>query len=201
MSGINVSIKLGSLLLAALLLVSFPAITQAAPGTTGKVMPQTATLTSWQPARPPAKMASIVWTNYNGNGGQLSIDLQRGNLEAVRDNGQDTHQFIVDSQSSYVIPAAMNSDPGRMQANIAPGTYEYTASVPDIGTVNGTLTVKAGQVIGLSFFGGDPKTIVHNHSQSHGHNTDHSYSVIVFTKLLSAEQDLTAQARSLPGNA
>jgi hypothetical protein len=49
--------------------------------------------------------------------------------------------------------------------------------------------------MGLSFYGGDAKTLVHNHSQSHGDNTQPTTTSVVFTKLLVAPQDLTAQAR------
>lgn len=192
----NLLLKFSSLMLAVLTLAGAPTIIYAAQGTTGgTAAPQAAPVNEWHPTRPAAGMGSIVWTNYNGNGGQLSVDLQRGNLESVREDRQDTHHFIVDWQNTYTVSPAMNNIPGRMQVNLAPGTYNYTASVPDIGTVNGTLELKAGQVEDLSFYGGEPKTIVHNHSQSHGHNTDHTFTTIVFTKLLEAEQDVTAQAR------
>ena len=192
----NLLLKVSSLMLATSMLVGTPAIIHAAQGTAGgSAASQTAAVSEWHPARPAAGMSSIVWTNFNGNGAQLNIDLERGNLVAVRENKQNTHQFIVDSQSAYTVPTAANSIPGRMQINVAPGTYNYTASAPDIGTVNGSFEVKAGQVIGLSFYGGEPKTIVHNHSQSHGDNTKHTSESIVFTKLLVAQGDLTAQAR------
>ena len=194
----NLLLKCSAVMLAGLLLAGTPALMYAAQGaTTGSATKaQTAVVANeWHPGRPAAGMSSIVWTNFNGNGAQLNIDLERGNLVAVRENKQNTHQFIVDSQSSYIVPTAANSIPGRLQINLAPGSYNYTASAPDIGTVNGSFEVKAGQVIGLSFYGGEPKTIVHNHSQSHGDNTKHTSESIVFTKLLVAQEDLTAQAR------
>ena len=192
----NLLLKFSSLMLATSMLAGTPAIIHAAQGTTGgAAASQTAAVNEWHPSRPATGMGSIVWTNFNGNGAQLYVDLQKGNLVAVREDKQNTHQFIVDSQSSYTVPTAANSIPGRMQINVVPGTYNYTASVPDVGTVNGTFEVKAGQVTDLSFYGGDPKTIVHNHSQSHGDSTKHTSESIVFTKLLVAQEDMTAQAR------
>src|SRR5262245_59967447 len=191
----NLLLKFSSFVLAASMLVGAPAVIYAAQGnTSGTAAAQTAAANAWHPARPATGMGSIVFVNYNGDGAQLSIDMQRGNLVDVKDDNQHTHQFIVDAQNSYTIATAANNLPGRMQVNLTPGTYNYTASVPNIGTLNGTIEVKAGQVTGLSFYGGDPKTIVHNHSQSHN-NSEHTSSSIVFTKLLVAQADLTAQAR------
>jgi hypothetical protein len=140
-------------------------------------------------------MGSIVFLNSFGSGTSLTVDLQKGNLEAVRDDKKNTHEFIVSSDNLYTVPEATNSGMGRLQLNLAPGSYNYTASVPNVGTVNGSFDLTAGQVMGLSFYGGDAKTLVHNHSQSHGDNTQPTTTSVVFTKLLVAPQDLTAQAR------
>lgn len=186
-------LKSSLVILAVSMLTGAPVVIHAASGSTGGATASTAAaINAWRPVQPAAGMGSIVWTNFNGNGAQLNIDLERGNLVSVRENKQNTHQFIVDSQNSYTISTAMNDIPGRMQINVAPGTYNYTASVPGVGTVNGTFELKAGQVMGLSFYGGEPKTIVENHSH---HNNDHTVSTTIFTELLVAQGDLTAQAR------
>jgi hypothetical protein len=190
----NLLLKFSSVMLAASLLAGTPVIIHAQQATAGKTMTQAAAAHAWYPARPAAGMGSIVWLNSFGSGAPLTIDLQRGNLVSTRDDHKNTHEFIVDSENLYTLPEATNSGMGHLQLNLAPGTYNYTASVPNVGTVNGTIEVTAGQVIGLSFYGGEPKTIVHNHSQSHGHNTDHTFSSTVFTKLLVAQEDMTAQA-------
>ena len=193
----NLLLKFSSLMLAALMLAGVPAISYAAQGTTGgTAAPQTAAVNEWHPTRPAVGMGSVVWTNYNGYGGQLTIDLQGGHY-AVDNLGKQHSDFIVNSVNFYTVPQAQNSTPGRMQINLAPGTYNYTANVANIGSLNGTIEVKVGQVTGLSFYGGDPKTIVHNHSQSNGHddNLRHTSTSTVFTKLLVAQEDLTAQAR------
>ena len=192
----NLLLKFSSLMLATSMLAGTPAIIHAAQGTTGgTAAPQTAAINAWHPARPAAGMGSIVWLNSFGSGAPLTVDLQRGNLVSVRDNKRNTHEFIVDSQSLYTVPEAAKGVMGHLQLNLAPGTYNYTASVPNVGTVNGTIEVAAGQVMGLSFYGGGSKTVVHNHSQSHGDHTKHTSDSIVFTKLLEAQENMTAQAR------
>lgn len=171
-------------------------INTAAPQVSGStIASQTPAVNGWAPTRPAAGMGSIVFLNSFGSGTSLTIDLQQGSLEAVRDNKKDTHEFIVSSDGFYMVPVATDSGMGRLQLNLAPGSYNYTASVPNIGTVNGSFDVTAGQIMGLTFYGGDAKTIVHNHSQSHGDNATHSSTSVVFTKLLAAPQDVTAQAR------
>lgn len=189
----NLLLKFSPLILAGLMLAGGSAVIPVAQAAAS----QTEAANAWAPARPAAGMGSIVWTNFNGYGGQLSIDLQGGSYQVDNIGQQHTHLFIVNSENLYTVPQATNGTPGRMQINLAPGTYNYTANVANVGSLNGTVEVKAGQVIGLSFYGGDPKTIVHNHSQSHGKddNLDHTYSTIIFTKLLVAQTDLTSQIR------
>jgi hypothetical protein len=218
----NLLVKISSLMLAGSMLVGVPAIIPAAQAASGHhdhehlgnglsskhtiniaapqisgsaIASQTPAVTGWTPARPVAGMGSIVFLNSFGSGAPLTVDLQKGNLEAVREDRQNTHQFIVSSDNLYTVPEATNSGMGRLQLNLAPGSYNYTASVPNIGAVNGSFDLTPGQVVGLNFYGGDPKTIVHNHSQSHGDNTKPTTISTVFTKLLVAPQDLTAQAR------
>lgn len=182
MSKRNFLLKIGLVGLAAFMLMGLPTLMYAATNDT------------WQPTRPAAGMGSAVWVNYNGGGGALIIDLQKGTFVRQEDNHQTTNNFVVTSDNQFTVPPAANDMPGRMQMNLDPGSYRYTASVPGIGTVNGTLEVTAGQITGLSFYGTDPKTVVENH-HSHGNNNDHSTSTIVFTKLAVAPEDLTSQAR------
>jgi hypothetical protein len=191
----NLLLKISSLMLATSMLLGAPAIIHAAQGTAGSSAASQSVANEWRPARPAAGMGSIVWLDSFGSGAPLTLDLQRGNLVSTRDDHKNTHEFIVDSENVYTLPEATNDGMGHLQLNLAPGTYNYTASVPNVGTVNGTAEVKAGQVTGLTFYGGDPRTIVHNHSQSHGNNTKPTSESIVFTKLLVAQEDMTAQAR------
>jgi hypothetical protein len=81
---------------------------------------------TWQPAVAVPGQGSIAWTNYNGD--ELTVDL----------NG-----------TIYKVPPAANNIPGRLQINLAPGLYRYTASVPN-GSLNGEVNLVAGWVIGLN---------------------------------------------------
>ncbi|MBI1880429.1 MAG: hypothetical protein HYR94_19805 [Chloroflexi bacterium] len=87
--------------------------------------PQASTVDAWQPVAAAPGQGSIAWTNYNGD--ELTIDL----------NG-----------TLYKVSPAANNIPGRLQINVAPGLYRYTASVPN-GSLNGEINVVAGQVTGL----------------------------------------------------
>ena len=176
----NLFFQIAALLLVGVMLIGLPASVYAA---------QTDT---WRPSQPPAGMGSIVWTNFNGFGGQLTIDLQGGTF-VVDNRGKLTNDFVVSSVNNYIVPEATNSIPGRLQVNLAPGTYNYTANVANVGSLNGTIEVKPGQVIGLSFFGGDPKVVVHNHSSQNSDDHQHSFTTTVFTKLLVSQGDLTPQ--------
>jgi hypothetical protein len=192
----NLLLKFSSLMLATSMLAGTPAIIHAAQGAAGgTAASQTAAINEWHPARPAAGMGSLVLTNYFGKGGQLTVDLERGHLVSVREDQKNTDEFIVDWQNHYTVSEETNGIPSRMQINLAPGTYRYTASVPDVGTVNRTIDVAAGQVIGLGFYGGSPTEVVHNHSQSHGDNTKHTDVSYDFKELLVAQEDMTAQAR------
>ncbi len=81
---------------------------------------------TWQPTAPAPGQSSLAWTNYNGD--ELTVDL----------NGQ-----------LYKVPGAVANVPGRLQINVAPGVYRYTASVP-YGSLNGEVNVTSGQVVGLT---------------------------------------------------
>lgn len=81
---------------------------------------------TWQPVVAAPDQGSIAWTNYNRD--ELTVDL----------NG-----------TLYKVPPAANNIPGRLQINLAPGLYRYTASVP-YGSLNGEVNIVVGQVVGLS---------------------------------------------------
>lgn len=130
-------------------------------------------------------MGSIVWTNFVGGGNELTIDM---------------------SGTLYKVPPEANNIPGRLQIEVAPGTYAYTASVP-FGTVNRTVDVAAGQVIGLGFYGkldiptqGAAHPGDEHNPGSHGatHNYDHhnpDAHQAHFTDLLVSQEDFTAPVR------
>jgi hypothetical protein len=82
---------------------------------------------SWQPTSPSAGQGSLVWINH-GSRDELVVDL----------NGQ-----------IYRVPPKQNEIPGRLQLDLPPETYNYTASVP-YGAANGQIELVAGQIIGLN---------------------------------------------------
>ena len=86
---------------------------------------------TWQPAPASAGVGSLVWINYSG-ADELTVDLA-GQL--------------------YKVPPQANGIPGRLQIEVDPAFYRYTASVPN-GSLNGEITVVAGQVIGLNMIPG-----------------------------------------------
>lgn len=85
----------------------------------------TVTVDTWKPSVAAPGQGSLVWTNYVGD--ELTVDL----------NG-----------ALYKVAPAANNLPGRLQLNVAPGLYRFTASVPN-GSLNGETNLSAGQVIGL----------------------------------------------------
>lgn len=94
------------------------------------VQPQ-AVMDTWQPAPPPASKGSLVWINHSGQD-EVTVDL----------NGQ-----------VYKVPPKTNDIPGRLQVDVDPGTYQYSASIPS-NALSGEVTVTAGEVIGLSVIPG-----------------------------------------------
>lgn len=185
----NLFLKFGPFMIAALLLTGYPTLTYAAAQDTGgQEVTQTAALNVWHPARAKANMGSLVWTNYNGGSYELNIDL--------------------DGQSFKVAPE-MDGTPVRLQMDVAPGTHTFTVSVASVGTINRTVDIKAGQVIGLDF---SSKIDVPSHGA--GHRGDHPLgttglatanhdnenhtpepNVAHFKDLIMTQEDLTAQAR------
>jgi hypothetical protein len=88
----------------------------------------------WQPVPPASGQGSIVWINHSGED-ELTVDLA-GQL--------------------YKITPKRNDIPGRLQVDLSPGTYRYTASVP-YGSLNGEIAVAAGEVAGLNIIPGIKK--------------------------------------------
>jgi hypothetical protein len=86
---------------------------------------------TWQPTAAAPGVGSVVWINYSG-ADELTVDLA-GEL--------------------YKVPLEANGIPGRLQVDVPAGFYRYTASVPN-GSLNGEVTVIAGQVIGLNIIPG-----------------------------------------------
>lgn len=92
---------------------------------------ETAVVDTWQPSVPLPGMGSLVWINHGGVD-ELTVDLA-GQL--------------------YKVAPKTNEIPGRLQIDVTPGKYSYTASVP-YGSLNGEVTVTAGEVIGLNIIPG-----------------------------------------------
>jgi hypothetical protein len=86
---------------------------------------------TWQPVAPMPGKGSIVWINYSGQD-ELTVDLA-GQL--------------------YKVVPKKNDIPGRLQVDVSPGTYNYTASVP-YGSINGEINVVAGNVTGINIIPG-----------------------------------------------
>jgi hypothetical protein len=81
---------------------------------------------NWLPAVAAPGQSSLVWVNYAPD--QLTVDL----------NG-----------TIYTVASPQDDIPGRLQIDVTPGEYTYTASVP-YGSINGNITPIAGQVVGLN---------------------------------------------------
>jgi hypothetical protein len=85
---------------------------------------------------PAPGMASVDLINYFGAGGELSVDFA-----GIR----------------YTVPASLDGGSGvwnHLEFSLAPGTYNYTASVLGNDTIiNDTITVEAGKVTSLGFYG------------------------------------------------
>lgn len=210
----NLLLKLSSLMVAGSMLITAPAIipvAQAATGkTTGPVIvkdkdrhdnddkddkntsttqmapsnnatSQTVTASS-AVARPTSGMAGIVFINYNGDGLPLNVDF---------------------AGTTYIVPVATNNGPGRLQISVAPGSYSYTASLPDpfFNALSRSVDVSAGQVAGLGFYQTIPGLINQHHASSstdQERNHDSKNEFLTHDKndqLAVAQSDLTNQAR------
>lgn len=126
---------------------------------------------AWQPKLPPAGAGSVVFINHIGQGGELTLDL---------------------GGTIYTVSEKANDIPGRLQINLAPGTYAFTANVPNTGVANRTVEVVAGKVTALNFVGDDPALVVHNSSDNSQRHTSRSYKN---TELVVVYDDLTNQAQ------
>jgi len=89
------------------------------------------TVDAWQPVAPMPGKGSIVWINYSGQD-ELTVDL---------------------ADQLYKVAPKVNNIPGRLQVDVSPGDYLYTASVP-YGSLNGEINVVAGKVAGLNIIPG-----------------------------------------------
>ncbi len=127
---------------------------------------------------PPAGMGSIVWTNYNGGSNELDVDV---------------------AGTRFMVPPEANNTPSRVEINLAPGTYSYTASVPGMtNDISRSVDVVAGKVTSLGFYSANPGIVVHNHSRNQGDDEHGFVTRDDFEKLLVTEEDLTAQTAQAP---
>ena len=117
---------------------------------------------TWQPGAAASGMTGLVWINYVGD--ELTVDL----------NGQ-----------IYKVAPPANDIPGRLQIDVAPGEYTYTASVP-AGSVNGRLTAVAGQVTGLTIYADPP--------EPRDYKIGEEFDFIQPLTMHALDEDLTAQA-------
>jgi hypothetical protein len=81
--------------------------------------------------RPSAGMASVVLINR---------DTASGETLTVNFGG-----------TTYTIPPQGGSSPNQVEFNLAPGSYDFTASVPGISAISHSINVAAGRVTSLSF--------------------------------------------------
>ncbi len=80
---------------------------------------------------PPAGMGSIVLINYDGGSEELDVNF---------------------AGTMYKVPPETNGTPIQVEINLAPGSYNYTASVAGNHTsINNTIDVVAGKVTSLGF--------------------------------------------------
>jgi hypothetical protein len=128
---------------------------------------------TWQPSQPPAGMGSVVFINHTGQGAALTVDLA-GTL--------------------YNVPDKANDIPGRVQVNLPPGTYAFTADAFNFATSR-TVEVKAGQVIGLNFMGVGSELVVLNSSEATDENA-HDSRIFKITGLGVVFDDITNQTQS-----
>jgi hypothetical protein len=170
----NLLLKIGSLMIAGSVLAVSPSIMYAHhPEKDSAPIPFSQLPAATTIARPPAGMGSIVWTNYNGGSFELDVDL--GGMR-------------------FMVPPEANNAPSRVEINLAPGTYTYTASVAGMNDITRSVDVEAGKVIGLSFYSGSPDLVVHNVNRSHADVGEHTYVTHDdYDQLLVAQGDMTAQ--------
>jgi hypothetical protein len=168
----NLLLKVSSLLAIGIMLAGTPALALAhepkeAHEVTGDLAVlgtgNTGPLTTAAP-----NMGSVVMINYFGSGRSLYVTI-----DGVR----------------YEIPAQTGDSANHSQIQLAPGTYAFTGSVPDVGDVTRSVDVTAGSVTGLNFYGGSPTTLL----ESGDDGGNRPGSTIAFEDLLFAQSDLTGQ--------
>ncbi len=80
---------------------------------------------------PPSGMGSIVLINYDGGSEELDVNF---------------------AGTMYKVAPETNGTPSQVEINLAPGSYNYTASVAgNHTTINNTINVVAGKVTSLGF--------------------------------------------------
>ena len=119
---------------------------------------------TWQPVTPVAGQASLVWINYIGD--ELTVDL----------NGQ-----------LYKVAPGTGDSPSRLQIDVAPGYYTYTASVPG-GSINNEVTLVAGQVVGLTITGTQEERV---------YDVGEKYNYLLGVDMQVSQEDLTAQTMAV----
>ena len=132
MIGKTLLFKVAALPAITALALTFTPATIYAAGNTMNQQPTTEQQASaWQPAPAKPDMSSIVFTNYDGGGEAILIDL----------GGQ-----------MYTVPAATATGPGRLQIDVAPGATPFTASLPGFGSANRAIDLKTGQIEGVDLY-------------------------------------------------
>ena len=125
---------------------------------------------TWQPELPSTGMGSVVFVNHIGEEGELTLDL---------------------GGTIYKVSEKANDIPGRLQLDLAPGTYTFTAHIPNIGIANRTVEVVAGKVTALNFVGVGNQAVVHNSSDSDKGTSQSTKN----TDLVVVYDDITNQAQ------
>jgi hypothetical protein len=169
----NLFLKVSSLLVIGAMLAGTPALALAHEPKSREVTGDLAVLGTGNTGpltKAAPDMGSVVMINYFGSGEPLFV-----NLDGKR----------------YEIPAQSGASANHAQIQLAPGTYSFSASVPGIGDVTRSVSVTAGSVTGLNFYGGSPKTLLV--SGDDGGNKPGP--AITFEELLFAQSDLTGEIR------
>ena len=170
----NVLLKLASLLVVVLLLAALPAASYARGlDRRDTLAPVVEIGTSSPITLPPAGEGSLVFTNFNGGGDELTVALLG---------------------VTYKVPANTNGEPTWTQVFLPPGTYSYTGSVPVVGDVNNTIDVQAGQITQLGFVVNGGQTLV-DVSTKPAQDNRRTEITIIAGDLFVYTADITGRAR------
>ena len=191
-------LNFGALLVVVLALASFPAISFARDTDTHRdtgnkpdsdnntLTQQFAIATSSPLALPSAGQGSLVFINYNGGSEELDVTVQN---------------------MLYKVPANVNGQHTWFQVFLAPGTYDYTASVPGAQNAQtNSIDVVAGKVTQLGFVVDGTQTLVkvsdnhtsHEDKDRGSRDSDsgpQTVTTIIPGRLLEYTTDITAQVR------